>query len=310
VATAAPPVATSSAAAAPPEKEPDPGQTTELDFSEILIQRGSITSHQARSAHDGARATNTSISRYIMKHKAARPDDICQALAIHSGLPIMHLENCDVPVHLRKIFSFLTMQRHEFVPVNESKEMLSIAAAHPLSQEVRTELELLARREVLVFLAPLDQIQDLQFRIRPRGPHLERHFPRLRTELIVAYIFCNEDGVNFDHTVRHGTIENISDNGLLIFGNPEPGHHPSDFSRRGMCARVEFDCFERHIHAICRICHVEAEKHRPAAEDDAWHFGLEIIRIDPEEAAYLKDLCTRHLMDRMKYRSRGFNPDE
>src|SRR6185295_19547538 len=90
------------------------------DLSEILIRRGSMTSHQARSAHEGALATNTSISRYIMKHKAAKPAEICQALAIHSGLPIMHLENCEVPVQLRQIFSFLTMQRHEFVPVSES----------------------------------------------------------------------------------------------------------------------------------------------------------------------------------------------
>jgi hypothetical protein len=280
------------------------------DLSEILIRRGSMTSHQARSAHEGALATNTSISRYIMKHKAAKPAEICQALAIHSGLPIMHLENCEVPPNLRQIFSFLTMQRHEFVPVSESKEMLSIAAAHPLSEEAHAEIEKIARREILVFLAPLDQIQDLQFRIRPRGPLQQRQHPRLKTELVVAYVFCDEHGVNLDHTVRHGTIENISDNGLLIFGIPEPGHRASEYSRHDMCARVEFDCFERHIHAICRIRHVEVEKSRDPQEEDSWHFGLEIIRIDPGESAYLKDICTRHLMDRMKHRGRGLNPDE
>jgi hypothetical protein len=265
-----------------------------VDLSEVQQQPGSISSQEARSTRKASPATSTSITRYMMENRSASPADVCQALAIQSGLPITNLEDCNVPAHLRRIFTYLTMQRHEFVPVSESKEMLSIAAAHPLNDKAIKEIEMIAGREVLVSLAPLDQIQDLQFRIRPRGQVQDRHHPRVKSELGVAYVFCNEEGVNLDNTVRHGTIGNLSDGGFLIIGPAEAEHSLKDLSRRGICARIQFECYQRDIHALCRIRHVTARKAGDQGEEQ-WQFGVEIIRIEPGEAAYLKYVCIRHV---------------
>jgi hypothetical protein len=277
------------------------------EVGKILVQRGNISGARFKSAQDQASATNTSIARYLVKHKAVRPLDICQTLAIQSGLPVTNLAGMEIPLALRKVFSYLTMQRFEFVPFAETKEMLCIAAAHPLSDLTRLELEKISRRNLLVFLAPLDQIQDQQFRIRPRGPHQERHHVRVRAALHATYQFCDEHGVNLDLELRDATVENMSDGGFLIAGPVETEHTAGDLVRQGICVRVEMMCGERPVHTICKIRHVETAKNEDAKEH--WHFGVEIVQIAAEELGILKDACSHASIEQMKKRSRGFNPD-
>ncbi len=279
-------------------------------LSDILVDRGRLTKAAAHAAHKEATATNTSITRFLIKNRSVKPLDLCQALAIQSGLPTTRLEGVDVPLALRKVFSFLTMQRYEIVPFSESREMMCIAAAHPLTDMARMELEKLAKRNLLVFLAPIDQIQDLQFRIRPRGPNQERRHARVKIAVHADYQFCDEHGVNLDETVREGIVENMSDGGFLIVGPVETAHSANELVRQGSCLRIGFLCGERSIHAICKIRHIEPAPAVPEGGQKQWHFGLEIAQVEPEDLNQLKDACARSTMDQMKKRSRGFNPDE
>jgi hypothetical protein len=284
-------------------------QSASREICDILIGNNSLNPEQAQAAKFEATATNTSVTRMLMKHRSATPVKICHALSEQSGLPITNLESCDISRTLWNEFSYLTMQRYEFVPMTETKEQVFIAAAHPLPLQVLNELERTTRRPIFVFLAPLDQIQRLQFQRRPGGALHERRNSRTRIHVHAVYQFCNEQGINTDNQQKEGIVSNMSDGGFLLVGPAEAVCTPSEFVKKNMCVRIEFNYGDLQIHAFCKLRHIETIQ-PPTEDQPTWAMGMQILQIDPAEAQKLRDACTRAAIDQMKKRNKKFIPNE
>jgi hypothetical protein len=199
------------------------------------------------------------------------------------------------------MFSYLVLRRYEFIPFAESKERLCIAAAHPLSEAVVNELEQICKQQLLVYLAPVDRIQQIQMKMRPRGPYQERHHARVRVRMPAQYRFIKSDRIDLDEAPRDGMLLNISEGGFLILGQAEP-FEPAQVADAEVGLYVEFTSESQTLLAKCRVRHVSAFK-QPPSPTVWWSTGVEIVEMQPEALRVLKSICADAAIELMKKRT-------
>jgi hypothetical protein len=246
--------------------------------------------------------TGSSAVRLLLQHQPSRPREVCQALAKQWSLPVTELGRDELPQKFQKIFSYLVLRRHEIVPFTESKERLCVAASRPLTEAVVNELEVICGRRLQVYLAPLDQIHHIQFKMRPRGPYQERHFARVRVRIPVNYSFIGGNGLALQSAIRGGFILNMSEGGFLIMGAGDAEQDPAELIERGATLGLEFLSEFGKVEAVCQVRHCCAFR-QPPEEKLYWNMGLEIVSILRRDADALKDACAHVAIDRMKNRA-------
>jgi hypothetical protein len=129
-----------------------------MKIGEILMRNGRITPTQAVEAYEQSRATGRKFGRYLVSESLITPAELCRALSMQTGMPVVDLSTVTLPETVRKIFSRELLKEHQFVPFNEFGPELYIAVTTPLSKGVLTELERQCECRVKVFLAREDVV--------------------------------------------------------------------------------------------------------------------------------------------------------
>ena len=281
--------------AVPENHEPGNADLRNKSLADVLIILRLLTTTQAAEAESRAEVERISLPRYLLKQRLLKPDDLCRALALHSGLPTVNLKDRRIPEELIRVYSYLTMLRHDFVPFAVSKETLSVASGVPMPAEVVNELSRGCNKEVLVFLTPLDQVRSQLFKIRPRAAFKEREFPRIKASIPVSFQYCDENGLNFDDEIHTGEALDISEGGFLLDVKPPGNIAPQFLLEHHSQVRIEFSLHPDEIHALCLIRHIETPLKSPGL-DLHWRIGLQIVDLPTPELNALHDLCAKASM--------------
>jgi hypothetical protein len=270
-------------------------------LTDVLVGMDLIDRHAAASALTQAQALKLPLHRFLLKNKLLRPAELCNALAISAGLPVTDLDSQEIQPGLASEFSYLQLMQIDFVPFAESADTLWIAAAAPLTTEAVTELMKTSGKQVMVFLAPANQIRARLFRLRPRPPYQERAHVRLRAALPVSYEFCSEHFVPVDEYNFDGMTANISETGMSISGPAHPTLQPNALLHEAPVVRLNLATPRGEVQALCRLRHIEINE-TADAPGLPWHMGTEIIEIDPIEADLLRKICIEMGIERMHSR--------
>jgi len=272
---------------------------------EVLVGLKLMTDSAASAAQAQSQSRKLPIHRYLLQNRLASTASVCKALALSSGLPTTDLDSIEIDNDVVRRFSYLLMMRYEFIPFAESDDTMWIAACAPLSIDGAAELMKTSNKQVLVFLAPTNQIRARLFRLRPRPQYQDREHVRLRAALPANYELCGEHGVPDDDQHFDGITDNISETGISICGPAHPTLPLSDVIEQSPLMRVNLATPRGDVHALCRVRHVEVREHA-TIPGLTWHLGTEIIEIDPAEAELLKRVCIEMGIDRMRERSKGY----
>ncbi|MCZ7645047.1 MAG: PilZ domain-containing protein [Planctomycetota bacterium] len=257
---------------------------------EILIKMGKLTQQQVDHAADRARLSGERLGRYMLREGLLLPAELTRALALQSGLPMTDLSDAELPAEVRMIFPFALMQRHEFVPFDQSKKILCVATANPLSAEVVEELERIAQRHVEVFLAQEDLVLLALDKLRPVDKRTERRHVRYRAEFPVRYQFCNRLGRVVEETLHEGVTSDISEGGFMVEGpRPDLGQ-PEDLRRRGLCVNLTIVVVPHEIKVLCSLRFVKVHEDSKPGEYP-WTFGLQVLEITESDKRKLKEAC-------------------
>jgi len=280
-----------------------PGSLQGLRLGEILVRTGKLNRKQLNEV---VRKTgHVKLGRVLVTRHLITPQELCHALSIQSGLPVVDLQDREVPGELRRIFKYLQMLRLEFVPFQGTQDMLCVAAAHPLKPQDITELEKTARKRVLVFLAEDQQVHDHVFRLRPKELLKSRRYARYKAALPVYFQFCSPTGTPLDDVLHQGASVDVSEGGFQVEGDTCSQYPASELVPRRLHARIAVHMTGREVHAFCAIRfarELPAEKQRMYP----WVYGFEIERISEDDKVNLRDLCIRASINRTRERDSKF----
>jgi len=255
-------------------------------LGEVLVQMGKLTMDQADEVAKIAIESGERMGRLLIAWEMVPPDVLCRALSLQSGLPMTLLDEDSFPEKLRRIFPLPLMMRHNFVPFDESAAVLCVAACNPLEADLVKELERISRKVVEVFLAREDQVARQLDWLRVKMKTRSRRGLRFRLKLPVSFQFCSRMGVRSEKDVFDATTINISEGGFLIESPPVPGD-PGEMLLKGLHLNLCLKPMSGEIWSICDVREIRLVQEQPPR----WLMGLEIVDINEESRARLKELC-------------------
>ncbi|MBE7463450.1 MAG: PilZ domain-containing protein [Planctomycetes bacterium] len=255
---------------------------------EILVHMGKLGDDEIAAAVERSRFSGERLGRYLLREGLIQPDELCRALALQSGLPMTDLQGAEIPESLAHVFPFPMMQRHEFVPFDESRRVLCIAVANPLPADVLEEMERIAQRHIEIFLAQEDLVLLAIDQLRPKEKRNERRHMRYRCEFPVRYQFCNRLGRVVADAECQGRTVDISEGGFSIEG-PDPGlGSPEDLRRRGLCVSMTVLIEPQPVKCLCSLRFVKTNE---PDSPGAWVLGLQILELAEADKRRLKEAC-------------------
>ena len=238
---------------------------------------GKLTAEQMDEALAEAQTTGERIGRCLLRWELIQPDVLCRALSIQTSLPMTVLDGDAMPDNLSKLFPLALMNCH-FVPFDETRAVVCVAACNPLEQELLKELEKNLKKVIEVFLAREDQVARqldwLRVKLKTRSRRTLR-FARLQ----ISYQFCDRLGVRTDKEIHEGSTLNISEGGYLLDG-PQSAEDPGEMLKKGFLyinACLKLDAGE--IWAICEVREIRLVDEAPKPR---WLLGVEILDINTE----------------------------
>jgi hypothetical protein len=129
-----------------------------MKIGEILMRTGRLTPRQAVEAYEKSRSSGQKFGRYLIANGLVSPSELCRALSLQSGLPIVDLATVTMPETVFGLFDYETLTKNQIVPFNQFGSTVYVATTQPLSKTVVKELELKCKSSIKVFLAQDDVI--------------------------------------------------------------------------------------------------------------------------------------------------------
>jgi hypothetical protein len=273
--------------------QPGQNQAGRKKIGMVLVQMGYINPVQLDDAARQARMKGEKIGRFLVRSGLIGADVMCRALALQSSMPMTDLNDLEMSDELTKLFSYSTMMRHGFVPFDESRDMICIAVANPLSTPTIRDLEQSANKKIEVFLGREDLILKYLNKIRAQQQVVPRRFIRYDLQTALTYQYCTRFGVACEEGPQQGTTLNISEGGLLMEGPASSLGKPDELLRRGTCVNISIPFTPpQEIKALCRLKAVQERS-------GGWLIGLEMLDISTEDKRRLKELCVRALLTKI-----------
>lgn len=262
-------------------------------IGEVLVQMGVMSEKEVGDAVRRARECNQRLGRFLLQAGLVKPDELCRALALQSGLPVADLSSLETIAPLGGIFPFSVMASHEFVPIEEAKDVVCIAVANPLSKGVIGELERLSEKRVEVFLGREDHVLLGLDHLRPVERNHERRFTRFPANLPVMFQLCNRLGRLHEIRCYVGRTLNVSEGGLQIEGEMPGISKPDQIHRRGLCMRLTLKVDGREIELLCDPRFIRVREDTKVEEEFPWIFGLRILEMSQGDREHYRALCDK-----------------
>ena len=135
-----------------------------MKLGEILVRSGRLTEDQISQDTAKANSDGMKLGRYLLSARRITPFELCRALSLQSGLPIVDLGTVTPPGTVMDIFEADAMSEYQFVPFNKNGDTVFIACAQPLTKKIVADLERASKHTLKVFLAQDDAVSNMFYK--------------------------------------------------------------------------------------------------------------------------------------------------
>jgi hypothetical protein len=242
---------------------------------------GAFTPAQVQTDIDDARLARQPLGRYLVRRGLITPEQLCKALSLQSGLPVVDLPDANVPVAAKYRRLLDLMVRLDMVPFSETDQVICVAVQRPPSPQRMPEIEKSFGKSVRVCLAPDDQILAVLKALGAGTVSQKRRQNRHRLTMPLWLQLCDERGVETG-TKYGGQILDISLSGLKVEAPLDMMAQIKELRRDEPHIFVRFSTPPLAVHGICIVRYV---RHKEMAKP--WEklclLGLEIKVLGPAE---------------------------
>jgi len=282
--------ATAAAAAPPPEPERNPFKGRRL--GDILVAMGVIDASQFQELEAEARMTKEFLGQILLRRALVQPQQLCEALAIQSGLPMVDLTGYQIPPWTRQRIPLDTMVKYEFVPFADDERAVFIATKRPLNPLRLAELEKLVGRPIDMRLAPDHQIAAMLNAMAPKRVQQKRQHERLAMAIPVWLQVCDERGDNVSASLANTQTVDLSEAGFRIEVPEKVYTSLATTKRRDTHFRVRLSLPPHNVSCVCVLRYMKRKENAKSWEMP-WTLGLQINMITAADRESLKQICTR-----------------
>lgn len=128
-------------------------------IGEILIDSGMINQKQLEEALEIQKEKGGLIGSILVQFDYVSEDNLSFALAKQLNYPYLSLETITVNRNLVMEFGSEVLLEYLFIPIEKSKDMLTVAMADPSDDEKVKELEKKINCKILAFVSGVNQIE-------------------------------------------------------------------------------------------------------------------------------------------------------
>jgi type IV pilus assembly protein PilB len=134
---------------------------TKKKLGEILIEQGLLSQEQVQDALRMQHQTGMMFGETLVQSKLISEDKIVAVLVAQFGIPCIRPSTYKIPKELLEIFEPQMMRRFQFVPMDSIGNVLVIAIAGLLSEDVFKEIESQTGCSLQVFLTRMSEIETV-----------------------------------------------------------------------------------------------------------------------------------------------------
>lgn len=277
-------------AAAPTEAERNPFKGRRL--GDILVAMGVIGTNQFIELEAEARMTKEFLGQILLRRALVTPGQLCEALAIQSGLPMVDLTGYQVSPWARQRIPLDTMVKYEFVPFAEDDKTVFIATKRPLNPLRIAELEKMVGRPIDMRLAPDHQVAAMLNSLAPKRVQQKRQHERLAMAIPVWLQICDERGDNVSASLANTQTVDLSEAGFRIEVPEKVYTSLATSKRRETHFRVRLSLPPHNVSCVCVLRYMKRKENAKSWEMP-WMLGLQISLIGAADRESLKQICTR-----------------
>lgn len=131
---------------------------TKKKLGELLVEQGLLTEQQIQDALRLQHQTGMLFGEVLVQSKIISEDKIVAVLISQFGIPYIKPSQYKIPKELLEIFEPQMMKRFQFVPLDSIGNVLVIAIAGMLSEDILREIESQTGCSLQVFLTRMSEI--------------------------------------------------------------------------------------------------------------------------------------------------------
>jgi type IV pilus assembly protein PilB len=134
---------------------------TKKKLGELLVEQGLLSDQQVQDALRLQHQTGMLFGETLVSNKLITEDKIVAVLISQFGIPYIKPSQYKIPKELLEIFEPQMMRRFQFVPIDSIGNVLVIALAGLLSEDILREIESQTGCTLQVFLTRMSEINDV-----------------------------------------------------------------------------------------------------------------------------------------------------
>ncbi|MBN8525063.1 MAG: hypothetical protein J0M02_06995 [Planctomycetes bacterium] len=131
---------------------------TKKKLGEILVEQNLLTPEQVQDALRMQHQTGLMFGETLVQNKLISEEKIVAVLVAQFGIPYIKPSTYKIPKELLEIFEPQMMRRFQFVPMDSIGNVLIIAIAGLLSEDVFKEIETQTGCSLQVYLTKMSEI--------------------------------------------------------------------------------------------------------------------------------------------------------
>ena len=134
---------------------------TKKRLGEILVEQGLLSPEQVQDALRMQHQTGMMFGETLVQNKLITEDKIVAVLVAQFGIPYIKPVNYKIPKELLEIFEPSMMRKFQFVPMDSIGNVLIIAIAGLLAEDVFKEIETQTGCSLQIFLTKMSEIEGV-----------------------------------------------------------------------------------------------------------------------------------------------------
>jgi len=132
---------------------------TKKRLGEILLAEGIITSQQLEEALAEQRNSGRLLGEILVKKGLVSEKDIAETLCTQFSFPYISTNQYFVSQEVAGAVPIELMKKHIFVPLDKFNNLLTIAVAGSLTEEILDEIEKASGCQVQIFVSTLSEVK-------------------------------------------------------------------------------------------------------------------------------------------------------
>lgn len=260
-------------------------------LGDILVAMGALTPAQVQAGVEEARLAKEPLGRHLIARNLITAEQLCRALSLQSGLPVVDFPTASVPVAAKYGHLLALMHRLELAPFSETDLVICVAAKRPPSPQRLAEIERAFKKKARVCLAPDAQLDAILHTLAPRGPVQKRRHPRHKITMPIWLQLCGERNETLGLR-QGGQITDISMGGLRVDAPDVMLAQIKQLRHGEPHLLVRFSTPPLDVYGTCVVRHVRRKENARPGENMCI-LGLEFKTLGPAERENFRQLHER-----------------